>query len=307
LNQVIGVDITHVPYRGGGPAMVDLIGGRIDICANVLSTAVQPVETAQVKALATLSRRTLIRDAQSCDGRMSKGSRTSTPIRGTRCSCKGHAGRSGRQTFKRGARQGDGQPAFRQRLEGLGLYVVARLGAAPTISQSLFANEIEKWAVPIRASGATGEVNNGDDGFPTACNRNAARAQLVLVHQPHSQDLRDFEAIADIVRAGTKYASRWEKIRLESRRLAFRTKSTRFHAMITSIRALGPERYLQWLQKSRRSCECVDEQALGCALAALRLQAVGKPSSPLFTPRFAPLARMGTAHFSISFATNFAR
>src|SRR5215831_10636517 len=30
LNSVIGVDITHIPYKGTGPAMQDLVGGRID-------------------------------------------------------------------------------------------------------------------------------------------------------------------------------------------------------------------------------------------------------------------------------------
>ena len=33
LNAAIGVNVTHVPYRGGGPAMQDIIGGRVDyIC-----------------------------------------------------------------------------------------------------------------------------------------------------------------------------------------------------------------------------------------------------------------------------------
>jgi tripartite-type tricarboxylate transporter receptor subunit TctC len=30
LNTTIGVNVTHIPYRGGGPAMQDLIAGRID-------------------------------------------------------------------------------------------------------------------------------------------------------------------------------------------------------------------------------------------------------------------------------------
>ena len=36
LNAVIGVKVTHVPYRGGGPAANDLIGGQIDyMCLNM--------------------------------------------------------------------------------------------------------------------------------------------------------------------------------------------------------------------------------------------------------------------------------
>ena len=30
LNAAIGVNVTHIPYRGGGPAMQDLVAGRID-------------------------------------------------------------------------------------------------------------------------------------------------------------------------------------------------------------------------------------------------------------------------------------
>jgi tripartite-type tricarboxylate transporter receptor subunit TctC len=40
LNSVIGVNVTHVPYRGGGPAANDLIGGQIDyMCLNMGSAA----------------------------------------------------------------------------------------------------------------------------------------------------------------------------------------------------------------------------------------------------------------------------
>src|SRR4051794_36050550 len=37
LNQAIGVEVTHIPYRGGGPALVDLIAGRVDYMCNILS------------------------------------------------------------------------------------------------------------------------------------------------------------------------------------------------------------------------------------------------------------------------------
>jgi tripartite-type tricarboxylate transporter receptor subunit TctC len=56
LNSAIGVNVTHVPYRGGGPALNDVIGGQIDYyCANI-GGPVQVIKAKQVKALATLSR-----------------------------------------------------------------------------------------------------------------------------------------------------------------------------------------------------------------------------------------------------------
>jgi tripartite-type tricarboxylate transporter receptor subunit TctC len=56
LNARIGVDVTHVPYRGGGPAANDLIGGQIDyMCGNLGSTVVRAAAK-QSKALALLSR-----------------------------------------------------------------------------------------------------------------------------------------------------------------------------------------------------------------------------------------------------------
>jgi tripartite-type tricarboxylate transporter receptor subunit TctC len=56
LNVAMGVNVTHVPYRGGGPAANDLIGGQIDyMCAN-MGGAVPLILGKQVKAIATLTR-----------------------------------------------------------------------------------------------------------------------------------------------------------------------------------------------------------------------------------------------------------
>src|SRR5207247_856072 len=44
LNAAMGVNITHVPYRGGEPAMQDLIGGRIDYVCNIITTALPQIE-----------------------------------------------------------------------------------------------------------------------------------------------------------------------------------------------------------------------------------------------------------------------
>jgi tripartite-type tricarboxylate transporter receptor subunit TctC len=56
LNSAVGIEPTHVPYRGGGPAMQDLIAGRLDyFCYNTVSVMPQ-IEAGKVKALALLSR-----------------------------------------------------------------------------------------------------------------------------------------------------------------------------------------------------------------------------------------------------------
>ena len=56
LNAALGVKITHVPYRGGGPAMQDIIGGRVDYICTLTGSAVPLVEGKSVKAIAVLTK-----------------------------------------------------------------------------------------------------------------------------------------------------------------------------------------------------------------------------------------------------------
>jgi tripartite-type tricarboxylate transporter receptor subunit TctC len=53
FKQRAGVDIVHVPYKGGGPAMTDLLGGRVTMYPSVPSTAAPHVEAGKLRALAT--------------------------------------------------------------------------------------------------------------------------------------------------------------------------------------------------------------------------------------------------------------
>ena len=48
-----GIDMLHVPYKGGGPAMTDLLGGRIDMYVGVPSTVAPHVDAGKLRALAT--------------------------------------------------------------------------------------------------------------------------------------------------------------------------------------------------------------------------------------------------------------
>jgi tripartite-type tricarboxylate transporter receptor subunit TctC len=56
LNSTIGVNITHVPYRGSAPASNDLIAGQIDYLCGNIGAAAPLINNKQVKAIAVLSK-----------------------------------------------------------------------------------------------------------------------------------------------------------------------------------------------------------------------------------------------------------
>jgi tripartite-type tricarboxylate transporter receptor subunit TctC len=53
LNAMLGVNVTHVPYRGLGPAMQDLIAGRVQYICDSVSTSKPQIEGGHVKSIAT--------------------------------------------------------------------------------------------------------------------------------------------------------------------------------------------------------------------------------------------------------------
>lgn len=52
FKQQAGVDLLHVPYKGGGPAIADLIAGRVDIIFDTAASAMPHVRGGKLKALA---------------------------------------------------------------------------------------------------------------------------------------------------------------------------------------------------------------------------------------------------------------
>jgi tripartite-type tricarboxylate transporter receptor subunit TctC len=52
LKQLAGIEMQHIPYRGAGPAMQDLVGGTVDVFITTPPSAVGHVQAGNVKALA---------------------------------------------------------------------------------------------------------------------------------------------------------------------------------------------------------------------------------------------------------------
>lgn len=57
FKDATGVQITHIPYRGSGPAMVDLMGGQVQIAFETASSVIPHIKSGKVRALAVLSAR----------------------------------------------------------------------------------------------------------------------------------------------------------------------------------------------------------------------------------------------------------
>src|SRR5690348_10070374 len=56
FKQMAGIEMTHVPYKGAGPALADLISGHIQLTFETLGTALPPIRAGLVRPLAVTSR-----------------------------------------------------------------------------------------------------------------------------------------------------------------------------------------------------------------------------------------------------------
>ena len=151
LNTAMGTNITHVPYKGTGPAMQDLIGGRIDFLCEIVSTAKPQIDGGSVKALAimTTARSPVLPNLpttreQGLDVQAYTWNAIFLP-KGAPADVvkKLHDAAVGAMNT----------PAVRDRLQGIGATLVGPDRQSPEYLGKFVADEIRKWAVPIKASG----------------------------------------------------------------------------------------------------------------------------------------------------------
>ena len=152
LNQIMGVDVTHVPYRGGGPAFADLIAGRIDYICNYVSIGASAVKQGQVKAIAMLAReRTpLLPDLPTADEQGLKDFDVSAwnaillPKSATLAMV---------AKFNAAVSKALDNPALRSRFDAIGLIAAVPDRRSPDYLRKFINAEVEKWAKPVKASG----------------------------------------------------------------------------------------------------------------------------------------------------------
>jgi tripartite-type tricarboxylate transporter receptor subunit TctC len=156
LNTAMGTNITHVPYRGTGPAMQDLQGGRIDFLCEVVSTAKPQIDGGAVKAISILTKQR-------------SPALPNVPTAAEQGLANVEAYTWNAIFLPKGAPDAVVKklhdatlaamhtPAVKERLEGLGAMIVPDDRATPQYLGNFVKSEIEKWAAPIKASGATAD------------------------------------------------------------------------------------------------------------------------------------------------------
>jgi tripartite-type tricarboxylate transporter receptor subunit TctC len=52
FKMMTGVNLVHVPYRGAGPALIDLLGGQVQVMFATMSSSIEYVRAGKIRALA---------------------------------------------------------------------------------------------------------------------------------------------------------------------------------------------------------------------------------------------------------------
>ena len=53
FKHILGLDITHVPYKGSGPAVTDLMGGQVNMMFDNIPSSITHIRSGKLRALAT--------------------------------------------------------------------------------------------------------------------------------------------------------------------------------------------------------------------------------------------------------------
>ncbi|MCX7315140.1 MAG: tripartite tricarboxylate transporter substrate binding protein [Alphaproteobacteria bacterium] len=149
FKMMTGVDMMHVPYKGAGPALIDLLGGQMDVLFDTMPGSIQQIKTGAVRALAvtTASRSEALPNlptvAETIPGYESSqwyglGAPRATPVEIV-------------DTLNKVLNEALAEPKFRMRLDEIG---GAPLSGTPADFGKLIVEDTEKWGKVVNFSGA---------------------------------------------------------------------------------------------------------------------------------------------------------
>ena len=152
LNSAIGVNITHVPYRGEAPVVQDLIGGRIDYLCATIQTGAGLVNQGSVKGIAVMSEQRVpispeipTTGEQGLPGVEASVWNAFFLPKGTPDPIVRKLNKAMSDTLE--------DTAIHKRLEELGLVIVPRERRSPEYFARFLPQDIERWGKVIRAAG----------------------------------------------------------------------------------------------------------------------------------------------------------
>jgi tripartite-type tricarboxylate transporter receptor subunit TctC len=154
INMAIGIDVTHIPYRGGAPAMQDLVAGRVDYMCVDTPIAIPQIASGAIAAIAILTRgrspslpalasaheQGLINFEASNWSAIFLPRSTPAPIA---------------QKLHAAVVTTLSNPAVQKRFKDNGVDLVATERQSADYLAKFVASEIAKWAGPIKASGVS--------------------------------------------------------------------------------------------------------------------------------------------------------
>lgn len=153
LTTAMGVEITHVPYKGTAPAIQDMMGSRLDFICDISTSAVTHIQGGKVKAIATLAnaRSPVLPDLPTAVEAGLKGVEASTWTaiflpKGTSLAVADRLGYTMRAAME--------TPELRTQIEKLGGVLVAPDRRSSDYLAQYVKAEIAKWGAAARAGGA---------------------------------------------------------------------------------------------------------------------------------------------------------
>ncbi len=152
FKTMTGTYLVHFPYRGSGPALLDLIGGNMDLMFDNLPSAMPHIKAGKLKALAVTSaeRSSALPDLPTVA--------EAGPLKGFEASSwfglLAPAGTSSEvvNRLQQETAKALATPALKERLQAQG---AIPSGMSPADFAKFIAAETKKWAAVVKASGAT--------------------------------------------------------------------------------------------------------------------------------------------------------